>query len=130
MKPNIDTHGVVQFEDIVEGRPKKIVDIARALRTRIAKLNPGVVEVCWPNQGIASYGVGPRKMSEHYCYVAPHKAHVNLGFYYGADLDDPTGRLEGGGKALRHVKVRTTKDASSADLRDLVRRAAGHLPKI
>jgi hypothetical protein len=30
------------------------------------------------------YGVGPKKMSEHYAYLAVHPRHVNLGCNYGA----------------------------------------------
>jgi hypothetical protein len=40
-------------------------------------------------------------------YIAPFKAHVNLGFFQGADLPDPAALLEGTGKGLRHVKLKT-----------------------
>jgi hypothetical protein len=33
------------------------------------------------------------------------KAHVNVGFFLGAELKDPAGLLEGTGKRMRHVKV-------------------------
>jgi hypothetical protein len=32
---------------------------------------PGVTEVPWVAQKSAGYGVGPKKMSEHFCYIAP-----------------------------------------------------------
>ena len=38
-------------------------------------------------------------------YVNAFKAHVNLGFFQGASLDDPVGLLEGTGKRMRHVKL-------------------------
>jgi hypothetical protein len=41
-----------------------------------------------------------------YAYVNVFASHVNVGFYLGADLDDPAGMLEGGGKRMRHVKLR------------------------
>jgi hypothetical protein len=40
-------------------------------------------------------GVGPKKISEHFCYVAVHKDHVNFGFNCGAELSDPEGLLRG-----------------------------------
>ena len=52
---------------------------------------PGITEVPWAQQKTVGYGVGPKKMSEHFCYIAPAKKHVNLGFMYGADLPDPEG---------------------------------------
>ena len=39
-------------------------------------------------------------------YVNAFTAHVNVGFFYGAVLDDPAGLLEGAGKRMRHVKLR------------------------
>ena len=39
-------------------------------------------------------------------YVNSFKSHVNVGFFYGAFLDDPAGLLEGSGKRMRHVKLK------------------------
>jgi hypothetical protein len=39
-------------------------------------------------------------------YVNVFKAHVNVGFFYGAELNDPQALLEGSGKRMRHVKVK------------------------
>ena len=68
----------------------------------------------------ATFGVGPKKMSEGYCYVMPLKERVNLGFYQGASLPDPQGLLEGTGKSLRHVKVHSMKIAKSTALKNLI----------
>ena len=38
-------------------------------------------------------------------YVNAFKAHVNVGFFRGAELADPEGLLEGSGKFMRHVKL-------------------------
>jgi hypothetical protein len=38
-------------------------------------------------------------------YVAVYSAHVNVGFFQGATLDDPHGLLQGSGKLMRHVKL-------------------------
>jgi hypothetical protein len=39
-------------------------------------------------------------------YVNAFSAHVNVGFFRGAELPDPRGLLEGAGKFMRHVKLR------------------------
>ena len=62
-------------------------------------------------------------MSEHYAYIGPQKSHVNLGFYHGATITDPSGMIEGTGKRLRHVKVRTVAGAKSAQVKKLVKEA-------
>jgi hypothetical protein len=41
-----------------------------------------------------------------FAYVNAFTAHVNVGFFHGAELADPAGLLEGTGKYMRHVKVR------------------------
>ena len=56
-------------------------------------------------------------------YVAVFRAHVNVGFFLGAELDDPTGLLEGSGRRMRHVKVRPCADLDSAGLSRLIRAA-------
>ncbi len=41
-----------------------------------------------------------------FAYVDAFKAHVNVGFFRGAELTDPEGLLEGTGRVMRHVKLR------------------------
>jgi hypothetical protein len=94
-----------------------------ALREIIHTLHPDFVEIVWPHQKIASYGIGPGKMSEHYAYIGPHKEHVNLGFYHGSSLADPGGRLVGTGKHLRHVRIRRVADVDSSAIRSLLAEA-------
>ncbi len=53
-------------------------------------------------------------------YVNAFSAHVNVGFFYGAALDDPAGVLEGAGKRMRHVKLRWAQQVNAAALSELV----------
>ena len=41
-----------------------------------------------------------------FAYVNVFKAHVNVGFFHGAALKDPSGILHGEGKFMRHVKIK------------------------
>ena len=41
-----------------------------------------------------------------FAYVNVFKAHVNVGFFLGAELKDPASLLQGDGKRMRHVKVK------------------------
>jgi len=90
------------------------------LRDMIEELHPGFVETVWTGQWIASYGVGPKKMTEHYAFIHGQPGHVNLGFYHGSLLPDPEGVLEGGGKLLRHIKLRGESDAKKPAVRALL----------
>ncbi len=114
------------FDDILAGSSPRVHDLAVRTRALIEDVMPDVVEVPWPRQKIIGYGVGPRKMSEHFCYIALHQNHVNLGFNYGAELPDPEGLLQGSGKQFRHVKINEPEDLSSPALRRLLEVASTH----
>jgi hypothetical protein len=53
-------------------------------------------------------------------YVNAFKDHVNVGFFYGAMLDDPAGLLQGTGKRMRHVKLRWGEPVNAAALTGLI----------
>ena len=53
-------------------------------------------------------------------YVNVFKAHVNVGFFFGAELKDTTGLLEGSGKRMRHVKLRPGIELNSSALVALI----------
>lgn len=53
-------------------------------------------------------------------YVNSFRNHVNVGFFYGALLQDPAGLLQGTGKRMRHVKLRPGVDIDVAALRGLI----------
>lgn len=62
-----------------------------------------------------------------FAYVDAFAAHVNLGFYEGASLPDPAGLLEGGGKRMRHVKIRWGQPIDEAALAALIVAARGDM---
>lgn len=114
------------FEEILARFDPEVRDLALRTRSLIEEVYPGVVEVPWPRQNVVGYGVGPKKMSEHFCYIAFHNDHVNLGLNQGAELPDPGALLEGPGKTMRHTKVATPKDLERPALRTLLEAAASH----
>ena len=58
-----------------------------------------------------------------FCYVNVFKAHVNVGFYCGAELDDVHSILIGAGKRMRHVKLMPDQDVNESALRELIQAA-------
>ena len=102
-----------------------------AVRARIREMDPDVVEVGWPVQKTAGFGVGPKKMSEQYIYITAHKSHINLGFYYGAELPDPHGLLPDSGNktSMRSVKITDPAQLDAEGLTELMRAAMAQLPR-
>src|SRR6266480_3329383 len=56
-------------------------------------------------------------------YVNAFKAHVNVGFFRGAEIADPEGLLEGTGKFMRHVKLWPEFNVNAAALMTLIETA-------
>ena len=112
------------FDDLMSelspGTSPAVELIARKLREVILDGFAEAVEVVRLGDGAASYGVGPKKMSESHVYVMPRAEYVNLGFWHGVGLPDPEGLLEGTGAKMRHIKVRSVEDAESSPVRALV----------
>lgn len=91
-------------------------DVARALREVILETGSRLQEK-------VMYGV-PWYRGKNYVFaIAAHSNHTNLEFYRGSSLRDPARLLEGTGKNMRHVKVRTVADATQPRLRALLREA-------
>jgi hypothetical protein len=74
--------------------------------------------------GALGYGPGGSYL-DRVLYISAQKRDANLGFFYGTHLADPSHLLEGSGKQMRHVKIRTTPLAAGtrAGLSQLVRDA-------
>ncbi len=112
-----------EFEKAIHSFPIEIKEIARQTRNLIYKVFPEVVEVVWIRQKNTGFGTGPKKKTEHFCWIMPATNHVNLGFNYGAELPDPQNLLEGTGKLFRHYKVKSVADLSNPDLIKLLKYA-------
>ncbi len=107
------------FKDIIALEPAH-EPILRALRALAYELHAEAVEVARPGDRAVSWGWGARKMTEAYACALPYRAHVNLGFYRGAHLPDPTDRLQGAGKAMRHVSLTHLDQVNDQALRNLM----------
>lgn len=53
-------------------------------------------------------------------YVNVFTSHVNVGFYHGASLPDPSRLLQGAGKRMRHVKLTPQTATDTAALARLI----------
>lgn len=55
-----------------------------------------------------------------FAYVAAFSAHAAIGFFFGAQLPDPAGLLEGSGKRMRHLKLRWGRRVDAAAISGLI----------
>lgn len=55
--------------------------------------------------------------------IGTFPTHATLFFYRGRELEDGSGLLEGGGKDLRFIRLRTPADAARPAVKRMVRKA-------
>lgn len=58
-----------------------------------------------------------------FAYVNAFRDHVNVGFFRGAEIEDPASLLEGTGKLMRHVKLRPERVVDESALTKLIETA-------
>lgn len=100
--------------------PPELQAIERALRATIRRELPDAVEQVDFGNKLIAFGRSMKMRGLLFAIIA-HKAHVNLQLADGVDLADPTGIVEGTGKRIRHVKIRSAEGASAAPVVALIR---------
>jgi hypothetical protein len=114
MEPILRFTGAVVREPAIDAWlnacPNDLGSIARRWFTRMRKCGSDVLELMHDGCPVACVEDAP------FAYVNVFMAHVNVGFFHGAAIEDPKGLLEGSGRFMRHVKV---KPGSPLDARAL-----------
>jgi hypothetical protein len=110
----------IAFDRHLDATAPDVADIARTLRETVLAEFHGAIEWFDPGNGLLAFGA-ERAMKALQFAIIPHKAHVNLQLADGAELPNPDGRIEGSGKRIRHVKVRSVDDAKSGWVRGVIR---------
>jgi hypothetical protein len=105
-----------QLDELLSGSSPEMTAVARELRVVVAEALPdGTQHVDFGNRLLA---IGrSMKMRDLLFAIIPHSAHVNLQLADGIDLPNPDGLIEGTGKRIRHIKVRSVEAARSAPVR-------------
>lgn len=107
-------------ESLIESCPTQIREIMVRLRSVAKASMPGAEEFVYHDT--INYRL-PHSPGTWICYIAAQRNYVRLGFYFGATLSDPRKLLEGTGKRMRHLKVRSVEQASEDALAGLIREA-------
>lgn len=109
-------------EGFLAPQSPEVRDLMMRARALIMSAMPHAVEVVRPGRNAITYATGD-KMAEWLIYIAPFKSRINIGFLRGTELPDPRRLMEGTGKLLRHVKIKSVEDLESPALRDLIEAA-------
>lgn len=127
--PHLESPSLQQIEALLAARSEPVIEVYLLTHSLILDALP---DVGWSTDevdgatgyGVHQYGYGGWGMAA----LMAHTAWATLAFMKGAHMDDPNGLLEGAGKDVRHVKLRspTRLDDRADALRLLVLQAPGH----
>jgi len=96
----------------------------RDARQRLRAHFPRGVEMVFDNYNALVFGIGPTdRTRESFISIAGYPKWVTLFFLNGADLDDPQGLLEGDGKQVRGIRLKTPADLDAPAVAALIAQA-------
>ena len=111
-------NGAIQRDPAIDAWMKKhrgeLGTIARRWFEMMRKCGDEVRELLHDGCPVACLGDAP------FAYVNVFASHVNVGFFHGAALPDPSRLLQGAGKFMRHVKLKPGTPTNSAALSNLI----------
>lgn len=112
-----------ELQSMIGDFSPEVQHLCMAMRARLVELVPDARERVMRGYKSLGYGFGGT-MSEQFASIVLHSRHVNLQLHRATELPDPAGLLEGTGKNLRHVKIRSTETVDSDDVKALIESAA------
>ena len=119
-----------QLLGFLEAYDRNISDLVLALREVILEEAPDASESIYQVYTVAIWFGFSGKMKDMFCYIATNARHVNLGFPRGSTLPDPNRVLEGEGKTMRHIKLRSQRDVERPFVRRYIQTAMEQAGKL
>jgi len=92
--------------------------VVAGVKKALKELVPGTKEI------VNAWGVPTFVAQNPFALYMVGKKHVTFGFLLATSLPDPEGLLEGAGKNIRHVKLRSVEDLEKEGLRELIAAAS------
>ena len=119
------TNRTFQPEDILAGHQPEVQKLAEKMRKVIRLTIPEAIEKAYPHW----HGIGySHPTLGYFCAIFPHDEIIKLGFEFGVLLPDPLRLLEGSGKQVRYVSIRTSRQIGNPAIKELLQ-AAVSLPE-
>jgi len=101
-----------------------ISNLTLALRDVVLEEAPDAIESIVNGYALAiGFSFTGKPLKDGFCHIVTYNGHVNLGFNRGALLADPNKVLEGKGKAIRHITIRSQRELERPFLRKYLQAA-------
>lgn len=113
-----------QIEAFIAKYSPEVAAQLREARARLRSFFPRGFELIFDNYNALVFGISPtERAKEAFISVAGYPKWVTLFFLYGAQLRDPKGLLEGSGKQVRSIRLKTPEDINKSEVEELIAQA-------
>src|SRR5436305_14191330 len=103
---------------------RQVQELALKLRALVLEEMAPCYENIYDAYSAVAIGYGTSdRLRDGIFHIAVYSKHVNLGFNEGATLDDPKRILQGNGRQIRHITIKSAADIKRPELRAYIRRA-------
>jgi hypothetical protein len=112
------------MEDIIRRLTPEMATLTRAVLAKLRKLLPGAVEMVYDKSNSLVIGFCPtEKASSVINSIAVYRKWINLYFFEGDTLPDPTGLLQGSGTMVRSIRITDARQLDGSAIRALIAEA-------
>ena len=109
-----------EIHDLIKNNTTEAQQLVLDLCKLIERLVPTAKQKIYRGWGVIDYQLGG---SRDFISIGPQKKYVNLYFMHGIMLSDPWHLLEGSGKNMRHIKIRSKQDINNPRYHKLIKDA-------
>jgi len=103
---------------------RPIRNLALATRALVLEEMAPCAENIYDAYSAVALGYGSSdRLKDGVIHVAVYAGHVNIGFNHGAELDNEKGLLQGTGRRVRHITIKSAADLRNPAVRKYLRAA-------
>lgn len=121
MQETREIHSDFQF--YLKYKDQKLIDLYTGLRAFVLNLYPEAFELLYHTHALTSLYTVSEKMGDGFCMIPIYTNHLNLGFNKGVLLNDQKKLLQGTGKLIRHIPIKSEEDYNNEDVKKLIQSA-------
>ena len=104
-------------------KDQSLIDLYTDLREFVLEIHPLSNELLYHTHALTSLYTVSEKMGDAFCMIPIYTNHLNLGFNKGTIINDPKKLLQGTGKWIRHIPIKTKSDYRNKGVEVLIKSA-------
>lgn len=120
-----------ELEKFIEPYDMGIQKLTMELRNLITDMVPQANELIWDNYiAVAIAYSKSQKLKDAFCHIAVYSQHANFGFNRGVELINTNIKLNGKGKLIRHISLKSFQSFPKEEIKNMIWEAVGISAKL